>query len=173
MRRSIPATSGGPLLDSHGNVIGINTAIYGSGNMGIGFAMPINRAKAMIEDYKAGRRSSGRVLVSRSRTWRAISPRRCSFRLKAGLLVQGIERGSARGAAGLRGPRQMSSSATSRSALAAISSWRSKVSRWIGMTQSPARSEKRPGDKLELLIFRSGRTQKISVTLTEDPGDSL
>ena len=50
-----PGNSGGPLLDSHGNVIGINTAIYGSGNMGIGFAMPINRAKAMIEDYKAGR----------------------------------------------------------------------------------------------------------------------
>jgi S1-C subfamily serine protease len=48
-----PGNSGGPLLDSHGNVIGINTAIYGSGNMGIGFAMPINRAKAMIEDYKA------------------------------------------------------------------------------------------------------------------------
>ena len=36
-------------------MIGINTAIYGSGNMGIGFAMPINRAKAMIEDYKAGK----------------------------------------------------------------------------------------------------------------------
>ena len=42
-----PGNSGGPLLDSHGNVIGINTAIYGAqGNIGIGFAMPINRAKA-------------------------------------------------------------------------------------------------------------------------------
>ena len=40
-----PGNSGGPLLDSHGNVIGINTAIYGpQGNIGIGFAMPINRA---------------------------------------------------------------------------------------------------------------------------------
>jgi len=40
--------SGGPLLDSQGNVVGINTAIYGpnGGNVGIGFAMPINRAKA-------------------------------------------------------------------------------------------------------------------------------
>ena len=79
-----PGNSGGPLLDSHGNVIGINTAIYGSGNMGIGFAMPINRAKAMIEDYQAGQsHSSGRGLVLRSRTSRAISPKRCSFRLKA------------------------------------------------------------------------------------------
>ncbi|HND54957.1 MAG TPA: trypsin-like peptidase domain-containing protein, partial [Pirellulaceae bacterium] len=43
-----PGNSGGPLLDSMGNVIGINTAIYGpGGNIGIGFAMPINRAKEL------------------------------------------------------------------------------------------------------------------------------
>ena len=46
--------SGGPLLDSSGNVIGINTAILGQSNMGIGFALPINRAKALLEDYKVG-----------------------------------------------------------------------------------------------------------------------
>ncbi len=42
--------SGGPLLDSQGFVIGINTAIYGpnGGSVGIGFAMPINRAKGML-----------------------------------------------------------------------------------------------------------------------------
>ena len=47
--------SGGPLLDSQGNVIGINTAIYGpnGGNVGIGFAMPINRAKTMLDDFRA------------------------------------------------------------------------------------------------------------------------
>ena len=47
--------SGGPLLDSSGNVIGINTAILGRTNIGIGFALPINRAKALLDDYKAGR----------------------------------------------------------------------------------------------------------------------
>src|SRR5712692_8674437 len=53
-----PGNSGGPLLDSQGNVIGINTAIYGPGsNIGIGFAIPINRAKAMLGDFE----SRGRV----------------------------------------------------------------------------------------------------------------
>ena len=51
-----PGNSGGPLLDSAGNVIGINTAILGpNGNIGIGFAMPINRAKLMLDDLQAGR----------------------------------------------------------------------------------------------------------------------
>ena len=55
--------SGGPLLDSQGNVIGINTAILApsGGNIGIGFVMPINRAKAMLDDFRAGK-SFGRPL---------------------------------------------------------------------------------------------------------------
>jgi len=48
-----PGNSGGPLLDSHGNVIGINTAIYGQqGNIGIGFAMPINRPRRCWTSFK-------------------------------------------------------------------------------------------------------------------------
>src|SRR5262249_27612949 len=54
--------SGGPLLDSQGSVIGVNTAIYGpnGGNVGIGFAMPINRGKLMLDDFRAGK-SFGRA----------------------------------------------------------------------------------------------------------------
>src|ERR1700689_5984288 len=52
-----PGNSGGPLLDSAGNVVGINTAILGpNGNIGIGFAMPINRAKSMLEAIRTGKK---------------------------------------------------------------------------------------------------------------------
>ena len=49
-----PGNSGGPLLNMEGDVIGINTAIYsGSGsNVGIGFAVPINIAKGILDDLK-------------------------------------------------------------------------------------------------------------------------
>ena len=46
-----PGNSGGALIDTRGNLIGINTAIYSSngGSMGIGFAIPVNLAKQVME----------------------------------------------------------------------------------------------------------------------------
>lgn len=46
-----PGNSGGALIDSQGNLLGINTAIYSrsGGNMGIGFAIPVNTAKQVME----------------------------------------------------------------------------------------------------------------------------
>ena len=46
-----PGNSGGPLLNIKGEVVGINSAIY-AGGQGIGFAIPINMAKAVIDDLK-------------------------------------------------------------------------------------------------------------------------
>ncbi|NJL89039.1 MAG: trypsin-like serine protease [Coleofasciculaceae cyanobacterium SM2_1_6] len=56
-----PGNSGGPLLNSQGELIGINTAIFtggrgaGSGNIGIGFAINVDRVKLFITEAKEGR----------------------------------------------------------------------------------------------------------------------
>ncbi|OGL60797.1 MAG: hypothetical protein A3I72_03910 [Candidatus Tectomicrobia bacterium RIFCSPLOWO2_02_FULL_70_19] len=51
-----PGNSGGPLANSQGEVIGINTAIFSRGrqtsSLGLGFAIPINQAKAVIDDLR-------------------------------------------------------------------------------------------------------------------------
>ena len=97
-----PGNSGGPLLDSSGHVIGVNTAIYGpGGNIGIGFAMPISRAKALLRFVKGGAQPpqdlgiDGFFLTKR---WSR------ALRLPAtGYLVTEVSTGSAAEEAGLRG----------------------------------------------------------------------
>jgi serine protease Do len=66
--RSIPATPGGPLLNVRGEVIGINTAIYSdmrqAGNIGIGFAVPINAVRELLPQLRTGKVTRGMIGVS-------------------------------------------------------------------------------------------------------------
>jgi serine protease Do len=64
-----PGNSGGPLVDINGNVVGINSAIVSptGGNIGIGFAVPINLAKKISEQLK----KSGSI----SRGWLGMLPK--------------------------------------------------------------------------------------------------
>ena len=57
-----PGNSGGPLIDADGEVIGINSQIEtgggGSGNVGIGFAIPINTARDVARQLESTAKSS-------------------------------------------------------------------------------------------------------------------
>jgi len=62
-----PGNSGGPLLNVRGEVVGINTAIYTDasrqGNIGIGFAMPINFVRELLPQLRTGKITRGRIGV--------------------------------------------------------------------------------------------------------------
>jgi len=63
-----PGNSGGPLLNIRGEVIGINSAIYTdarqSGNIGIGFAIPINTVRELLPQLRNGKITRGMIGVS-------------------------------------------------------------------------------------------------------------
>jgi len=63
-----PGNSGGPLLNVRGEVIGINTAIISNertaGNIGIGFAVPINTVRELLPQLRQGKVVRGRIGVS-------------------------------------------------------------------------------------------------------------
>src|SRR5438045_5691406 len=62
-----PGNSGGALINLRGQLIGINTAIIspGGGNVGIGFAIPVNMARRVMEQIvEIGRVQRGRIGIS-------------------------------------------------------------------------------------------------------------
>jgi len=164
-----PGNSGGPLLDSAGNVVGINTAILGpnGGNIGIGFAMPINRAKLMLDDFQAGRK--------RPKLGVSVVPIAGDYadalRLptQGGLLIQEVDPDSAAARAGLRGGRQEVQIGNAEVLFGGdlIMSIDGKpVERDDAISRALA--AKRTGDTLELTIFRNGKTINVRVRLGDE-----
>ena len=104
-----PGNSGGPLLNSRGEVIGINTMIASNGaeqSSGIGFAIPINTAKAVLADltrYGRVKRPSLGIISY------GIGPDLASqmgLAVDSGVLIQKVVPGGAAERAGLRGGTQ-------------------------------------------------------------------
>jgi serine protease Do len=96
-----PGNSGGPLVNAAGEVIGVNSSIYSpsGGSVGLGFAIPINRARRVAEDLLA----HGVV----RRAWTGLTlqaPQTANPRdvLLAGVVVRGVSPGSPAARAGVR-----------------------------------------------------------------------
>jgi serine protease DegQ len=100
-----PGNSGGALIDTRGNLIGINTAIYSNngGSMGIGFAIPVNLAKQVMESILA----NGSV----TRGWLGVEPQNLSKELSEslglpanaeGVLISGVLEGGPAARGGIK-----------------------------------------------------------------------
>jgi S1-C subfamily serine protease len=97
--------SGGPLLDSHGQVIGINSAIYSpSGSAaGIGFAIPINTGRRVAEDLiKYGRVRRATLGAEGRPLWPELA-QALGLNVDQGILIERVEPGGPAAQAGIRG----------------------------------------------------------------------
>ena len=169
-----PGNSGGPLIDARGKVIGVNSQIEtggnGRGNVGIGFAVPIDTAKEVIPQL----RRSGSV----QRAFLGVSTRSIDDSLQElnlasedGALVEVVEPDSPAARAGLRGGTEQrdAGGATVRlggDIIKAIDGRKVRdaddVSELIG--------RRRPGDSVSLQIIRNGVRREVSVELGRRPG---
>jgi putative serine protease PepD len=162
-----PGNSGGPLLDSQGNVIAVNTAIYGpGGNIGIGFAMPINTAKRMLEDYRSGRQFGPPVLgVSGAPIFGTLA-QDLELPAEGGFLIFEVTPGLPAQQAGLRGARRRAvvrnyEILVGGDLIMAIDG--RPIQEANDLTRFLRRH--RPGYTIELTIFRDGRQTKVKVQL--------
>src|SRR5713226_167240 len=96
-----PGNSGGPLLNIEGKVVGINTAILGNAQ-GIGFAIPVDRAKKVIQDLLRYGQVHSAWLGAVTATITPEEAKRLGVRATRGALVSRIFGGSPSQAAGLR-----------------------------------------------------------------------
>lgn len=100
-----PGNSGGPLLNVRGEVIGINTAIFtneASGNLGIGFAVPINSVRDLLPQLRTGRVVRGQLGVSvESAPFSEKEAHDLGLPNGGGALIQSVADGSAADKAGM------------------------------------------------------------------------
>jgi S1-C subfamily serine protease len=168
-----PGNSGGPLLDAAGRVIGINSQIAtggsGSGNVGIGFAVPINTAKNVIPQLK----SNGRV----ARAYLGVtgvtvdkSLDRLNLDVSSGVLVQSVSPGSPAAKAGIRGGDAQASLDGSSVKLGG-----DVITKIEGRTVQSMDdvvgviNDKKQGDSVTLEVQRDKKRRTVTVTLAQRP----
>ena len=153
-----PGNSGGALVDSSGQVIGINTAIVPNAQ-GIGFAIPSDVARVELEQLIA----QGRVI----RPWVGVvyggdvdpqTAQMYNLGTDHGVVVRQVEPSSPAGRAGIQ----------SSDIITAVNGER--ISTWNDFVRDVV--TKKIGDRVTLSIVRNGRAMKVTVVLAEHPAES-
>lgn len=152
-----PGNSGGALINSNGEVIGINVAIAStesssssaSGNIGVGFAIPINYAKRVAQEIIANGSATHGMLGATVSTSPANNDSSEAF--GDGALIQEVTSGGAAQAAGLK----------SGDIITAVDG--RSISEAAELTAAVRQAA--AGDTVTLTVERNGSTQQVTVTL--------
>lgn len=165
-----PGNSGGPLLNSAGEMIGINTSIFttSGGNIGIGFAIPVDTVRRVVKDLI----TEGRVL----RPWFGVEGYTVTEDLAgaldlpvtSGVLVARVGRGSSADSAGIRGADEIKYLYNER-ILVGGDIITQVDNTPVGSTEELrlALEGKRPGDTVQVTLYRNGKKMRVPTALVE------
>lgn len=161
-----PGNSGGPLLDLHGRLIGINTAIASrtGQSAGVGFAIPVNLVSRVVPE-----------LIAHGRVYRAEIGIQRVFETEEGLLVERLTPGGPAEVAGVKGPTLLRQrrgpfvfERLDRSAADLIVAVDGKDVRTVSDFREAIESLK-PGDVVRLTVVRKDQKLDIQVQLGGGP----
>ena len=162
--------SGGPLLNSHGDVIGVNSAIVSPSetSAGIGFAIPVNTARRVAEDLIAnGRVRRATLGAEGTPLWPGLASA-LNLPVQQGILIEQVTPGGAAAAAGIHGG--------TRTVIAGMRQLRiggDVIVAINGKTVSDQTdlnlllNRQQPGDSATLTIYRDGKKMDVTVKLGE------
>lgn len=151
--------SGGPLVDVHGRLVGINTAIVSrsGGNQGIGFAVPSNVVSDIVEKLRSGGRVSRGFLGVLLQPVDAGLAKAFKLENENGALVAEVPPGTPAAKAGLK----------SGDVIVALNGKPIGGVRQLRLSISALD----PGSEASLTVFRDGKRLNVSVKLAELPGE--
>jgi len=153
-----PGNSGGALVNSQGYVIGINSIkIVADGYEGIGFAIPSNTVKEIADSLINYKYVKGRTLLGVSIDQRYNEQVAKQNNLPAGVYVQDVTLFSGAYKAGIKAGDIITKFAGQ------------SVKSYNDLDE--IKSSYKPGDTVEVEIYRNGKTQTVQVTLDEDQGN--
>ena len=167
-----PGNSGGPLIDAAGEVIGINTQIAtggtSNGNVGIGFAVPIDIASKLLPDLKKGSIETGYLGIST----RPIddSLKGLNLPVKKGALVQSVAKGGPADKAGIKAgdiPAQLKGESLSLGGDIIFAVNGKPIDNSEALTNLIGGLRK--GDVVKVTLLRGGKKRVVSVTLAARP----
>ena len=165
-----PGNSGGPLMNWHGEVIGINTMILSSvgQNAGIGFAIPINTAKAVLNDLMTLGRVRRPALGVRTIPISADLADEMGLPADYGLLILQVTPGGAAEAGGLRGGTERAYLGNKLIMLGGdliVAIDGQKVEDEMDLSQ--LMNNHRAGDTVKVTIYRDKKKMDVEVALAE------
>jgi S1-C subfamily serine protease len=168
-----PGNSGGPLLDSNGRVVGINSQIAtggGQGSVGIGFAVPINTAKKLLPDLKAGETIERAYLGVQMQGVTKQLSEDLNLGADHGALIVEVTPDSPADKAGLRGGRTETGQgvAAGGDLIVAIDGKEMRDEDAV----AAAVSSHKPGDKIEIEYYRGNDKKTATVELTKRPASA-
>ena len=166
-----PGNSGGPLLNSRGEVIGITTMIASNGveqSSGIGFAIPINTAKAVLDDYAKYGRVRRPTLDIQTLRINPIIAEQIGLAADYGVLIERVLPGGASEKAGLHGGTQRAFEGNTQVMLGG-----DLIVAFDGQEitspedLSEAMNAKHAGDSVTVTVFRGRKKMDFKVTLND------
>lgn len=169
-----PGNSGGPLLNSQGEVIGINTAIESpsGGSVGIGFAVPVNSAKAALDGMKAGETIEHAWLGITGIKVTADLAEMLDLGVDQGAYVLSVTKGGPAAKAGLHGASVSTEDITSPKDMPEGGDVMVAIDgKAVSSVEDVASyiDTKRPGDTVKVKVIRDKNEVEIDVTLAEWP----
>jgi putative serine protease PepD len=166
--------SGGPLINSHGEVIGINSAIYtpSGTTAGIGFAIPVNTAKRIAHDLMTEGRVRQAFLGAQTLEVNEWLAGALDLPVREGLMVEVVTRGGPAAAAGLHGGDREAMAGMRRIAIGGdviVAIDGQKIANQFDL--NVALNRKRPGDTVSVTVYRGGKKMDVPVKLGERSGN--